>query len=438
MSRLVSKLMFMRLSFFILCMILIQHLCSQTIYELKIKFNSGEEYDALLLLHTNDSGLIRMKKMQEPGVVFEMNIIQELPEPAGDETPIAKVVYKSLNSKTITGTGTGPGDFTITFKIENNETEPSSVSNGELVRVDFIKATDLTRSLVQKYFSVTDPLYTNLFVKTTRGLSPADKKVRIHLIIVANTNDSVLSEACRIDMERVQTTFQDVTDVLGISPMNVLKIDGNNYSKEKVLNGIKSLKAPFLDRNDIIVFYYTGHGFRLPGKTTAFPMMDLRSNYKQNYMDHYLTIDTVFGLIKDKGARMNLIISDCCNWNPGMQLPFVAPDVRARSSETEWDADKLKTLFLNTKRLSILGTAADRNQLAISNKTLGSFYFKFFSESLSSEVNKTNRNNVSISNWQTILENARNQTYKKSKRTYCSKPYISQNICNAMPIYIME
>jgi Caspase domain len=429
----------MRFTIFLCCLLMsCISAFTQSIYELKFKFNSGQEYEALLLLHNNDSGLLRMKNIQEPGSTFEMKIIQQLPEPSGDEASITELVYKGFNNKTITGTGKAPEAFDIVFKAVNNQAEPSAISNAELLKATFINTADLTRSMVQKYFSAADPLYTNLFVKTTRGLSTADKKTRIHLIIVANTNDSVLSEACKLDMERVETTFHDITDVMGISPMNVIKIEGSNYSKAKVLSAIASVKAPMLNRNDIIVFYYTGHGFRLPTKPTPYPMMDLRANYKQNYLDHYLTIDTVFKLIKGKGARMNLVISDCCNWDPGMQLPFIAPDVRARSSETEWDADKLRALFLTQKRLSILGTAADKNQLAISNKTLGSFFFKYFNESLSGEVSKTNRNTVSILNWQTILENAKAQTYKKSKRTYCSKPYISQNICNASPIYTIE
>ena len=167
-------------------------------------------------------------------------------------------------------------------------------------------------------------------------------------------------------------------------------------------------------------------------------MMDLRSNYDQKYMDHYLTIDTVFQLIKAKKARLNLVMSDCCNWDPGMPLPFVAPDVRARSSEAEWDTDKLKALFLNTRPTNILSAAADKNQLAMSNGVAGSFFFKYFSESLIAEIRKTNRNTTTIQSWETILTTTQTLTYQKSRKTYCSKPYISQNLCNVKPIYLFE
>jgi hypothetical protein len=421
-----------------LLLLICSSIYSQTIYEFQLKLADSTEYDALLLLETTGKGVVRLKLKNDTTTIFEQQINEQQTPPQENEELPVKLTYEGSNMKKIRGTETLPPSFNIIFGIKNNEAEPAAVTNGELLRSIFITNDKLTRSLVQKYFTTSDVMYTNLFVKTSRGLRPNERNARIHLIIVANTNDPALSQACKIDMERVETTFLDITDVLGINPINMIKVEGATYSKENVLKAINSIKAPYLKRNDIIVFYYTGHGFRTIEKKTIYPMMDLRANYEQKFMEHYLTIDSVFDLIRAKGARMNLVMSDCCNWEPGMPLPFVAPDVRARSSEAEWDVDKLKALFLNPKRTNILCAAADKNQLAMSNAVAGSFFFKYFNESLITEIKKTNRNVTSISSWNTILTTTQTLTYQKSRKTYCSKPYISQNLCNAKPIYTVE
>ncbi|MBS4065144.1 MAG: caspase family protein [Chitinophagaceae bacterium] len=428
----------MRLLLSIIFILISSSVYCQTIYEFQLKLVDNKEYDALLLLETTGKGIVRLKLKNDTTPIFEMELQEQQTQPLENEETPGQLIYEGSVMKNIRGTEPMPSSFNIIFGIKNNEAEPSSITNGEILKLTFITNDKLTRSLVQKYFTTGDAMYKNLFVKSTRGLTPGEKNTRIHLIIVANTNDPALSQACKIDMERVETTFLDITDVLGINPINIIKIEGNNYSRANVLKAINSIKAPFLKRGDIIVFYYTGHGFRTPDKKTIYPMMDLRSNYEQKFMEHYLSIDSVFNLIRAKGARMNLVMSDCCNWEPDMPLPFVAPDVRARSSEAEWDVDKLKALFLNPKKINILSAAADKNQLAMSNAVAGSFFFKYFNESLTAEIKKTNRNPTNLLSWNTILSTTQKLTYQKSRKTYCSKPYISQNLCNAKPIFLME
>lgn len=428
----------MRLLLSLALLLITTALYSQTIYEFQLKLADNKDYDAFFLLETSGKGIVRLKLKNDTTPIFEMEIQEQPSLPQENETSPKELIYEGNSIRRIRGSEQAPALFNFLFGITNNEAEPSAISSGTIIKTTFISNDKLTRSLVQKYFTTSDMMYKNLFVKSTRGLSTAERNTRIHLIIVANTNDPALSEACKIDIERVETTFTDITDVMGIHPINIIKIEGSTYSKPNVLKAINSLKAPYLKRNDIIVFYYTGHGFRLPTKKTIYPMMDLRANYEQKYMEHYLTIDTVFELIKKKGARMNLVMSDCCNWEPEMPLPYVAPDVRARSSEAEWDVDKLKALFLNPKRTNILSAAADKNQLAMSNAVAGSFFFKYFNEALTAEIKKTNRNQTTLLSWQNILNTTQTLTFQKSRKTYCSKPYITQNLCNAKPIYLME
>lgn len=93
--------------------------------------------------------------------------------------------------------------------------------------------------------------------------------------------------------------------------MIIRVIAGTKYNKKNVELAIKNLK-PVPDK-DIVVFYYTGHGFRKPTerkKISQFPFLDLRSKTDSNYMaQSRLNIEKdIFNKIVSKGARFNLVL----------------------------------------------------------------------------------------------------------------------------------
>lgn len=420
--------------FSLVCFQLVQ---SQSIYTFRFQLQDSVNRDAFLVLQANGTGFIRYKLAD---AIVEQKLEEAITEPVAADEEITSSLYEGSGSRLVTGT-TQLINFDIIFKLSEDGLMPDGITisgskgtqtAGMLHNITFINNQQITKELVLNYFSRSENFFVNLFSNSTRALSPLEKNTRIHLLIVANTNDSTVGFAANKDMDAAEQFFTDLTEVIGIKSINIIKIAGGSYSKTAVLNKLKKLKP---QRNDIVVFYYSGHGFRTKQKTGKYPMLDLRSTVKQDYLKESLTVDTVLQLIKAKGARMNLILSDCCNWDPEKPLPFVNADPQVRAVNAVWDADKSRALFLNPKRISIIGIAADVNQLAVSNKKYGSFFFMYFRDALATEISKTNSNKPNFMGWQTVFQSTTSQTFRKSRKTYCSRPNRPENICYQTPVF---
>jgi hypothetical protein len=148
-------------------------------------------------------------------------------------------------------------------------------------------------------------------------------------------------------------------------------------------------------------------------------------------MVNSLNIQDIFNTIrtKPKAARLNLVISDCCNTIPGKNKPN-AKSISGFRDIKDWSQDNCRQLFLNPSPISLLITAADIGQTAAADTTAGSLFTIFFKAAL--ENNITNfKKNVS---WDQVLAEAKNGTSIKSKHTYCARPFIPENICPQDPI----
>ena len=144
-----------------------------------------------------------------------------------------------------------------------------------------------------------------------------------------------------------------------------------------------------------------------------------------------MNVQDIFETIKKKGARLNLVLSDCCNYLPQSTNSTGDPISKSRGSGLEWVEDNCKTLFLNPDRQSVLATAADVGQFASSNNDFGGFFSYFFKTSMETHFS-TLKTNVT---WDQVLQEAAKQTDIKAHYTYCSKPYIPANICKQNPFY---
>jgi hypothetical protein len=293
--------------------------------------------------------------------------------------------------------------------------------------VTFLDKKKLDKDLVLQYFTKQDIFYKNLFETQTRALSPFEKSTRMILLAVANVNEPEIGASCLKDMNRAVETFSKLADFMGIK-FESRTVAGSNYNKATVEKQIASL-TPAL--NDIVVFYYSGHGFRKPKDSRRFPYIDLREKPDNTYMENSMNIEDVYDAIRKKGARLNLVIGDCCNTEVSAKNAIGAPIPRKKGFSLEWNLENCRTLFLNPLPRSILVTAADRDQKASSNNEFGGFFSFFFKTSMENQLGFFKKN-VS---WENVLNDAKKSTITKAEHTYCDKPYIPENICEQYPIW---
>ena len=351
------------------------------------------------------------------------------------------VYYKASQPQIIDGDDDGAMDslsFWFELNTQTNNFEPSKIktntadgkdTTAEIIKAELLYSTNLSKDIVLRFFSETDPLYVSTFKSVTRGLDANEKKTRMHVILVCATTDPTLSEFSTYDMNRAEELFSKLADAIGIKA-SFIKIFGATYNKKNVDEAVKNLKsAP----NDIVVFYYSGHGFRLPNLNRPYPFLDLRSDVKtQDYKKHTANIEDIFLTLKSKPSRFTLVLSDCCNSVPEGPNKISPVPPQPKASDLKWNFENLRVLFLNPKKTSLLLTAADKNQFANCNPKLGGFLSYYFKQSLENMLTNPNPREVS---WFKISEETRAKTINQAKHTACSMPPIPANACVQYPIY---
>lgn len=434
---------------------------SQSLYHIQYNFHEAGDsinYHAFLTRYDDGTGLLRLR-FTEPqtnqDVVTEMDLGEEYPEDKSGMPDTSVLILRAASPRYITASDKikfTPPVFIFRNNVATGYFDPAGVTPSAHATTmppntsftaELIEKAGLTKDFVLQFFSPDEDFYTNLFNSTTRGLTPVEKSVKLYLLVVADTLDKEIGSSCSMDMKRMVETFTALTNYLGIRFI-VKTISGKEYSKRSVQTAINALTP---SPNDIVVFYYSGHGFRIPENGKRFPNLKLKNfrNPRENFRDsiswikkdrqdnitYSLNIEDIFKSIKKKGGRFNLVISDCCNNDIFSTNATGVKPGKTRGSGIEWSEDNVRTLFLNKNPMSILMTAASSGQKATSNNAFGGFFSYFVKTAMENYSSKL-KNNVT---WDLILQDAQKQTSSKARHTYCDKPYIPENICQQNPDY---
>lgn len=138
---------------------------------------------------------------------------------------------------------------------------------------------------------------------------------------------------------------------------------GERVTPENCKDALEMLNIT--DPNDIIVFYYIGHGVRPATdsdymKTHPYPQMCMA----QNYEDKFIPLEWVDKQLSSKGARLSVTIGMCCNSIGSNVSVKDEPNFSPNYGATYLSSNKIKRiqeLFLNT-RGHIIATSSSPRQ----------------------------------------------------------------------------
>lgn len=221
----------------------------------------------------------------------------------------------------------------------------------------------------------------------------------LHGILLCDTIADKISASVAADLAKVRQELQKVrahTDL--------------GY-KEKVFTGpdlnanvLQWIKDTEVGADDVVVIFFSGHGFRTGSKTdNVWPNVYFSAVNKG--VDFYLLVQ----LLHDKSPRLLLAIADCCN----NVLPEAYAPELMKGKKTFFAGVKKPDVFGNYRRLFlessgvIIISSSEPKEFSWGTRFGGLYTLAFF-DSLKSELNSFDPN------WRVLLDRASMKVIKRN------------------------
>jgi hypothetical protein len=124
-------------------------------------------------------------------------------------------------------------------------------------------------------------------------------------MLVADTNATDVASALHHDIQVMTSLLDEVAASTGLT-VNRLIYSGDEVNLAKIWSGLDTLSA---GANDVILFYYAGHGGRFSDTPGPWPNLYFTDGSTGNG----LNLSDVFAVLTGKGARLVLVMGDTCN-----------------------------------------------------------------------------------------------------------------------------
>ena len=215
----------------------------------------------------------------------------------------------------------------------------------------------------------------------------------IHFICIADTDDNKIGKSVKKDVNQMLDFVMSLASDIGMEDnlQPAIVMMGEECNKKNLLTTIEEFKCV---KDDIVLFYYSGHGIRAYQDTSEFPQMCL-GNSDQDY----ISLEYVKKKIERKGPGLSIILADCCNSYDSSATPKEAVMItaRARASDKSSHDEGMRKLFLET-RGSIIAASSRKGEVSWGN----SYYGGLFTNGFLNEINLYTSSGKAI-DWQELM-----------------------------------
>lgn len=241
------------------------------------------------------------------------------------------------------------------------------------------------------------PLYNNTLLQSQT----------LHAIIFADTNDPNIGIFDKQDYINMTMEVSTIASATGMK-LNKYFFSGEQCSKVKLISVLNSLQT---NSDDVIIFYYSGHGTRSLNDKSEYPQMCLGSRRESDFFP----LESVLKKIKEQKARLKIVFGDCCN----SVVPGVTSKESASKSFTVLTKEPVNTytnLFMNYEGFIIAsGSQKGENSITLSyddGSPAGGAFTIYFLNALQAVVKQG-----LDADWSTIFSAVTDITKKKAKHT---------------------
>lgn len=229
----------------------------------------------------------------------------------------------------------------------------------------------------------------------------------LHAIIFADTNDPNIGQYDQQDFINICIETNAICAATGMS-LKEYFYKGESCSRANLSNVLEKLKS---ESNDVILFYYSGHGTRSMHDVSDYPQMCLGSHYE----DEFYPLQKVLSELQNQKARLKIVVGDCCN-SIGAGVTTKEETTKGVTILTKNPINAYTNLFMNYQGFIIAsGSSKGENSITVKRKD-GSPGGGLFTISLLAVLQRTVSNGLN-SNWEEILALTKDLVADMSKQT---------------------
>ena len=197
----------------------------------------------------------------------------------------------------------------------------------------------------------------SIIVVLAMSISMGMSAQSLHFIAFCNTLDPQIGVSCGKDYEHVYGMVCYLADALGYEEHVSMNIE-QDCSKERLTAVLNELSC---GKDDIVFFYYSGHGVHAAADAANLPQMCLK--YEAFEQAKFVPVRVVKEALDKKGARLNVIVTDCCNniadWVTAKGI--FANKGNASPTLRDVNVKNFKKLFLD-KKGTVIMTSSKKGQ----------------------------------------------------------------------------
>ena len=240
----------------------------------------------------------------------------------------------------------------------------------------------------------------------------------LYCITVTDDVDEKISKTTIMDRDNIQQFFGYGANVLNMK-VRYVAIQGKDFNFKKVNSVVHNLKV---GSNDIILFSYSGHGFSY-SKDPAFqyPQLALWHGNKNAafFRSNSINLETIFNTLRAKGARLTIVLGDCCNTDAGITRKLEEPEPpRPASIGMEVLIRRNYMRLLMEAEGAYIACAAKKGEPAAGDTLSGGFFTSNFTRILYNRV-RGEANIDPQKAWSQILSSTRTTALSDAARLYC-------------------
>lgn len=184
----------------------------------------------------------------------------------------------------------------------------------------------------------------------------------LHVITVIDRYSNI-AESCQVDFDNISEIFTDIGNEIGME-VEIHDIDFDQGTTIEFVNDF------YCSSNDVVFFYYSGHGFRYNDQENVWSYLNFCTD-NGSPESCGVDINWVHKQLIQKAPRLSISIGDCCNNKIDWQEPrnVLSRSVTFKSNNT---ADGYRKLFLESSG-HIIASGSIPGQYSLGTQTGGLF-----------------------------------------------------------------